>query len=186
MNNDDTGGGAGPSMIAIDLDGALLDYSPEGALPAVNWAVIRALAARGVRKVAVVTIQGGLPWHVMGVLRKDGRPYPSPAQFLNRLSVAVNALSDCGIRVAAVRVCVYHPHAAAAAIQRAALEVRAGMQRAAMTGNWHVYTTPRARKPEPLMLRSVGATEYWGDSPEDGGAARAAGVPFVKVDRFFG
>ena len=186
MNNDDTGGGAGPSMIALDLDGTLLDYSPEGERPAVNWAVIRALAARGVCKVAIVTNQGGLPWFVMDVLRKDGRPYPSPAQFLNRLAVAVDALSRYGIKVDDVRVSCYHPRADEAAIQRTATEVRAGIQRAAVAGNWRVYTTARARKPQPLMLRSVGATEYWGDSPEDGGAARAAGVPFVKVDRFFG
>ena len=173
-------------MIALDLDGTLVDYSPEGERPAVNWQLIRQLAARGVTEVAIVTNQGGLPWFVMGVTRQDGRPYPAPAQFLNRLSVAVNALSDSGIRVAAVRVCVYHPRADATAIQRAALEVRAGTQRAARTGDWHVYTTARARKPEPLMLRSVGATEYWGDSPEDEGAARAAGVPFMPVERFFG
>ena len=173
-------------MIALDLDGTLLDYSPESDSPRVNWTVIRALAERGVTAVAIVTNQGGPPWFVMGVLRKDGRPYPSPAQFLNRLAVAVDALSRYGIRVAAVRVCVYHPRAAAHAVQRAALEVRAGMQRAAMTGDWHVYTTARARKPQPLMLRSVRAAEYWGDSEEDGEAARAAGVPFVRVERFLG
>ena len=41
-----------------------------------------------------------------------------------------------------------------------------------------------ARKPSPLMLRAVGATEYWGDSPEDAEAAHNAGVPFVHVERF--
>ena len=172
--------------LALDLDGTLLDYAPEGPRPRVNWAVIRELRRRGVKQVAIVTNQGGLPWFVMDVLRKDGRPYPSPAQFLNRLAVAVDALSRYEIKVDDVRVSCYHPRADEAAIQRAATEVRAGIQRAIIAGDWHVYTTARARKPEPLMLRSVGATEYWGDSPEDEGAARAAGVPFVKVERFFG
>ena len=173
-------------MIALDLDGTLLDYSPEGPETRVNWQLIRQLAALGVTEVAIVTNQGGLPWFVMDVLRKDGRPYPSPAQFLNRLAVAVDALSRYEIKVDDVRVSCYHPRADEAAIQRAATEVRAGIQRAIIAGDWHVYTTARARKPEPLMLRSVGATEYWGDSDEDEGAARAAGVPFVRVERFFG
>ena len=49
-----------------------------------------------------------------------------------------------------------------------------------------VYTIARARKPQPLMLHSVMASEYWGDSDEDGEAAAAAGVPFVNVERFLG
>ena len=173
-------------MIALDLDGTILDYSPEGERPAVNRQVIRQLAALGVQEVAVATNQGGLPWFLMDVKRRDGRPYPSPAQFLNRLSVAVDALSGNGIRVVAVRVCVYHPRADANAIQRAATEVRAGIQRAIIAGNWRVYTTASARKPNPLMLRSVGASEYWGDSPEDQQAAQAAGIPFMLVRRFLG
>ena len=177
-------------MIAVDLDGTLLDYSPESNSPRVNHAVINALVRRGVRHVAICTNQGGLPWHVMGVLRKDGRPYPSPAQFLNRLAVAVGALERYGIRVAAVRVCVYHPRADAGAIQRAATEVREGMTRSILVADWTVYTTARSRKPEPHVLLSLkrlwGEIEYWGDSPEDGEAALAAGVPFVPVERFFG
>ena len=173
-------------MIALDLDGTLLDYSPEGTRPTVNWRVGRDLLRRGCHQVAIVTNQGGLPWFVLGATRQDGRPYPSPTQFLSRLSVAVNALSYSGIRVAAVRVCVYHPRAEARAIQRAAAEVREGMTRSILADDWRVYTTARARKPQPLMLRSVGATEYWGDSDEDEGAARTAGIPFVRVERFFG
>ena len=173
-------------MIAIDLDGTLLDYSPEGARPIANWRVIRDLLRRGCHQVAIATNQGGLPWFVLGATRQDGRPYPSPAQFLNRLAVVNGVLRGYGITVAAVRVCVYHPRAEAAAIQRAAAEVREGMARSILVDDWRVYTTARARKPQPLMLRSVGASEYWGDSDEDEGAARAAGVPFVRVERFLG
>ena len=171
--------------LALDLDGTLLDYAPEGPRPRVNWAVIRELRRRGVKQVAICTNQGGLPWHVMGARRKDERPYPSPEQFCLRLRAAVTALSGVGIKVVAVRVSVFHPRADEAAIQRAARAVRTDLGRL-MYVETKVYTTARARKPEPLMLRSVGATEYWGDSPEDEGAARAAGVPFMPVERFFG
>ena len=177
-------------MIALDLDGTLLDYSPEGERPAVNWWALNELQRRGVRRAAFLTNQGGICFGVMGSLRKNGLPYPTPKQFYVRLGVAISALAQRRINVDAVRVSCWHPAAqtqpeVAAAVQKAAQEVR-GLLAPLHWVEWCVYTTARARKPEPLMLRSVGATEYWGDSPEDGGAARAAGVPFVKVDRFFG
>ena len=172
-------------MIALDLDGTLLDYSPESDSPRVNRDVIKALQRRGIREVAICTNQGGLPWHVMGARRKDERPYPSPEQFCLRLRAAVTALSGVGIKVVAVRVSVFHPRADEAAIQRAARAVRTDLGRL-MYVETKVYTTARARKPQPLMLHSVVATEYWGDSDEDGGAAQAAGVPFVRVERFLG
>ena len=172
-------------MIALDLDGTLLDYSPESNSVRVNWQVIDALVRRGDREVAICTNQGGLPWHVMGARRKDERPYPSPEQFCLRLRAAVTALSGVGIKVVAVRVSVFHPRADEAAIQRAARAVRTDLGRL-MYVETKVYTTARARKPQPLMLHSVVATEYWGDSDEDGGAAQAAGVPFVRVERFLG
>ena len=175
-------------MIALDLDGTLLDYSPEGPTPHVNPAVIAALQARGVTAVGIVTNQGGLCFGVAGKLRKDGRPYPTPRQFATRLQAAVLALNEAGIRVVFVRVSCWHDAAArqpeiADAVQRAAREVRlwlAGLRAL----DWCVYTTAAARKPSPLMLRAVGATEYWGDSPEDAEAAHNAGVPFVHVERF--
>lgn len=180
-------------MVALDLDGTLLDYSPEGQEPRVNPVALSALSAalnRRPRQVAILTNQGGLPWWAMGVLRRDGRPYPSPEQFLRRLDFACCALSEQRIAVVAVRVSIYHPKAAPA-VQRAARLVRAGLNDMEQAGrryyrwaSWRVYTTAAARKPNPLMLRSVGATEYWGDSPEDAQAAANAGIPFVKVERF--
>lgn len=50
--------------------------------------------------------------------------------------------------------------------------------------NWAVYTTARARKPSAYMLRRAKATEYWGDSDEDGLAAAAAGITFKRIERF--
>ena len=167
-------------MIALDLDGTLLDYAPEGPEPRVNHAVIAALQARGVTEVAICTNQGGLPFGVLGKLRKDGRPYPTPFQFAVRLIEAIKVLVGVGIAVKAVHVSLWHDYAEAQAIREAqrAIEVhRYGVPVV-------VYTTPAARKPSPLMLRAVGASEYWGDSPEDAEAARNAGVPFVHVERF--
>ena len=133
-----------------------------------------------------------MSWWAMGVQRKDGRPYPSPEQFLRRRNFARCTLREYHIAVIAVRVSIYHPKADPAAVQRAARLVRAGVNYTKSDErytfhewlDWHVYTTARARKPAPLMLRSVGATEYWGDSDEDAGAAAAAGIPFVRVGRF--
>ena len=170
-------------MPALDLDPTLLSGYDDGRCLRVNLRGLADLRARRVRHVAICTNQGGLPWWAMGVSRRDGRPYPSPEQFLFRLAVAVGWLDQYGIAVSAVRVCVFHPKAPDAAIQRAARLVRAGM-RSILVPDWHIYTRADARKPAPLMLRSVGALEYWGDSDEDQGAALAASVPFVRVARF--
>lgn len=170
-------------MIALDIDGTLLDYAPVGAHPRANWELIKCLLRRRVHRVALCTNQGGLPWWTLGAVRRDGQSYPSPDQFLYRLAVAVGVLDRYGVSVAAVRVCVFHPKAPDAAIQRAARLVREGMG-SILIPDWRIYTRADARKPEALMLRSVGASEYWGDSDEDAGAAQAAGVPFVRVQRF--
>ena len=167
-------------MIALDLDGTLLDYSPDGPTPRVNRAVIAALQARGVTAVAILTNQGGLCFGVLGKLRRDGRPYPTPEQFAVRLRAAIAALTDAGIAVACVHVSLWHDYAPEDALALAAIQVESVYY----GGPVMVYTTARARKPQPFMLYSARATEYWGDSPEDAEAARNAGVPFVHVERF--
>ena len=178
-------------MIAIDLDGTLLDYNylllGE---QAINLPIVRSISRRN-EPVAIVTNQGGLPFGVRGRCRQDGRPYPTPDDFAFRLSRAIHALVNHGVLVAAVRVCVYHPKAGDVSIDLAARLVRPHLARLVSNGYirdgrkvWRVYTTGAARKPSPLMLRSVGATEYWGDSPEDAVCAAALGVPFVAVERF--
>ena len=173
-------------MIAIDLDGTLLDYDydPYRAESRVNYALLRQLRIAGVEQAAIATIQGGTPFGLMGAKRRDGRCYPTPDDFMRRLHLACEALRNGGIAVAAVRVCVFHPHAEDRYIQAAARFMRQYMP-GVLVPDWRVYTTAAARKPSPLMLRSVGASEYWGDSDEDEGAAQAAGIPFVRVARFY-
>ena len=152
------------------------------------------LQQRGVREIAICTNQGGLCFGVLGYTRRDGCEYPTPQRFDMRLAVVDAALSMYGISVCAVRVSCWHKAAetqpeVAAAVQAAARQVRmclASRNRQFHSDiDWRVYTTAAARKPQPLMLRSVGATEYWGDSDEDEGAAIAAGIPFVRVARFY-
>lgn len=169
-------------MIALDLDGTLLDYSPEGPEPRVNPAVIAALQARGVTEVAICTNQGGLPFGVLDYKRKDNRPYPKPEQFAVRLRAAIAALTDAGIRIACVRVSLWHDYATEDALAMAAIQVKSVHYGVPVM----VYTIPAFRKPNPFMLYWVGATEYWGDSDEDAQAAHNAGVPFVRVERFLG
>jgi len=169
-------------VIALDLDGTLLDYSPASGAPRVNPAAIDMLIARGVSRVAIVTNQGGLPFGVAGKRRKDGQPYPTPAQFCARLDAAHRALTRRGIHIIAVRVSCWHAYADPATIQLAARQVRDFGR--GFGSDWTVYATERARKPAAFMLHSVGATEYWGDSPEDAQAAANAGISFVAVQRF--
>ena len=169
-------------MIALDLDRTTVSGYDHVPLT-VNSDVLVALLQRNVRRVAFGTNQGGLPWFVAGIPRADGRLYPSPEQFVGRLQFAVASLAQCGIAIAAVRVCVFHPRVEDRHIQTAAHQVRDLL--AGSRFDWRVYTAAAARKPQPLMLRSVDASEYWGDSDEDEGAAQAAGIPFVRVARFY-
>lgn len=172
-------------MIAADIDGTLLDYDyTPGAEPAVNWPLIRQLAQR-TDVISLVTNQGGLPFGFDGNLRKDGRPYPVPSDFVHRLLTLHVALAEAGIGVAQVHVCVYHQRAsdeqiaAAAGVLRSLLKIKCARRFA-----WSIYTGIDWRKPSPLMLEAVGATTYYGDSDEDEAAATSAGIEFVKVERF--
>ena len=169
-------------MITLDIDGTLLGYDSYGdQAPAINLSLIRSLA-NVTRQVALVTNQGGLPWGVLGSVRRDGRCYPKPEFFYRRYLHLMEALHDHDIEDVALRVSIFHPKAPDAAIQKAAAQVRTLF--GAHLFDWKVYTTERARKPNAFMLRSVGATCYYGDSDEDEQAAIAAGIEFIRVGRF--
>ena len=63
-------------MIALDLDGTLLDYSPEGPFPKINPAALAALSAaldRRPRQVAILTNQGGCPGGRWACCPEDAR-----------------------------------------------------------------------------------------------------------------
>lgn len=173
-------------MIASDIDGTLLDYNYiPGQLPAVNWPLLRLLAER-TDTLRLVSNQGGLPWGVMGKQRKDGRAYPKPADFVGRFVHLVGALALHGVQVPGLYVCVYHPAAPADAVHRAASGVGDLLFSAMPGGEFHiaVFGDVEYRKPSPAMLVAAGATCYYGDSDEDAAAAEAAGIEFVRVERF--
>lgn len=161
-------------MITLDIDGTLLGYSGS---PTVNRPLILSLSTQ-TRQVSLVTIQGGLPF---GILNSAGK-YPRPEDFYHRLCNLQQALFEYNIHLAMLRVCIYHPKAPSNAIHNAASQLRNLLS--VFCVDWKVYTTERARKPNPFMLRSVGASVYYGDSDEDEQAALAAGIEFVKVERF--
>ena len=177
-------------MIALDQDGTILNFLRDTMETSVNWPLLQTLRRQGAKQVGIYTNQGGLPWFVAGVLRKDGREYPSPYEFVKRLQISVSALNSYGIAVPDIRISCFHPRAERKHIEAAAVDVRKCLHAAGMSDYWTVYTTARSRKPEAHVLVSLkrlwGEIEYWGDSPEDGEAALAAGVPFVPVERFFG
>lgn len=166
-------------LLAIDIDGTLLDYNYNGPVAVVNPKVALSLP----RRIALVTNQGGTSFGVAGILRSDGRPYPRPGDFVGRLSALLSFLSQSRVEVIETRISVYHPRADLDHIQMSARAIRLGLA-TLKAGEWRVYATERARKPNPLMLRSVRATEYWGDSDEDEAAAAAAGITFRRVARF--
>ena len=161
-----------PGAVALDLDGTILNYGHAGATRA-NQALPALLPAPG--PVAIITNQGGLAFH-----RANPAKYPSPAQVADRLWLAAVYLGSRGYPVQAILVSCHHPRAERAEVQRAARRLR----REYAQDGIRIFTTARARKPRPYLLRLAGATCYYGDSPEDAVAAQAAGVPFVLVERF--
>lgn len=167
-------------VIASDIDGTLLDYDyAPGELPAVNHALIEQMRRRD-NYIALITNQGGLAFGVMGAIRKDGRRYPRPADFLARLTYLAVALFHADFALDAVRVAIYHPKAPPDAL----LDVLSALGGVFGDLPLHVWGGEDYRKPSPKMLLSIPATCYYGDSDEDEQAAKAAGIEFVRVERF--
>ena len=167
-------------MLTLDIDGTLLDYDYKPGEVGVNRALICQIPTE---RIAIVTNQGGLAFGVQGLLRTDGRPYPKPDDFFTRLQYLNQVLRENGIVFTALRVSLYHPRAGQVDIRRAYEQLR-DLFYVSTLRDWRFYKTARARKPSPLMLNSIGASAYWGDSDEDEQAAVAAGIPFKRVERF--
>lgn len=170
-------------MIASDIDGTLLDYNYiPGTIPAINYPLIRQLRQR-TTELLLVTNQGGLPFGVQGIVRKDGRKYPAPEDFIDRFVCLAGALALYGISVHGLWVCVFHPKAKPEAIELAAETVDELLF--SFPGlSVHIYPGEAMRKPSPAMLNYASATCYYGDSDEDEQAAKAACIEFVRVNRF--
>lgn len=169
-------------MKTFDIDGTLLDYDYiPGASPKFNWNLISSVQGE---TIAIVTNQGGLPFGVMGAKRKDGRNYPRPIDFVRRVAALIHALRKMNVEIYRIDVCVYHPKAADETINQAVSELDILIEDGFTDLPFVIWQKADERKPSPFMLKTVGATSYYGDSDEDEHAAMAAGIPFVKVERF--
>lgn len=166
-----------PAILALDMDGTILNYGSHLLETRCNLSLL-ALLPRQRQPVAILTNQGG-----MALWRSEPNKYPSPERVAERIYAAVRFLREAGWPVEIIIASCYHPRAEHVAIQSAAAKLRGYMPQFGAEF-WLVYTAERARKPHPLMLKAAGATVYYGDSPEDGQAAQAAGIPFVAVPRF--
>lgn len=178
-------------MIASDVDGTILDYfGLPGTKPVLNQVLVREWRRLGVKQIALCTNQGGLPFGLAGIKRSAGIPYPTPEIHLWRLISLRHWLWEVGIGVGAIRISLFHPSATRLMLGRAERRLRVLLTQPQFAplgaSDLVIYTTERARKPNGLMLNSVGAEVFYGDSTDDEGAALAAGVPFVKVERFMG
>ena len=166
------------SVIALDMDGTVLNFGKHTTETRSNDALLPLLPPRGHARIAILTNQGG-----MAFSRNNPAKYPTPERVAERIYAAVRFLREAGYPVEIIMASCYHPRAEHVAIQSAAANLRGYMPQFGAK-LWRVYTTERARKPHPLMLRAAGATVYYGDSPEDAQAAVAAGIPFVAMPRF--
>lgn len=161
-------------MIALDFDGVIANYGNHATETRFNTDLLRLLPPRP-RRVVIVSNQGGMAFHAVSPER-----YPSPERVAMRLLAGIGWLEARGYKVARVLVSAYHPRAERRTIERAAALLRRELALVPRT----VYTTAKSRKPSPFMLKAARASIYYGDSPEDEQAARAAGIKFVHVSRF--
>lgn len=165
------------SYIGLDLDGTILNYNAHATEIRTNPALLAMLPRHA--DVVIISNQGGLPF---------GRI--TAEQVVKRLTIARRFLDDGGHKLLWSYFSTYHPQAQRRDIFNAAQRLRHTLMRDLFKrdimgyGQWSIFTTARSRKPEPYMLKLTEIEAYYGDSPEDEQAAKAAGVPFVSVPRF--
>lgn len=150
---------------AADLDGTIVSYGDSAVRFNPSFAL--SLAHAGDKVINIITNQGGL---VFGLR--------TAAQVAERVRVATEGLAAAGAKVNAVYICTAHPKASAKKCEAAAAQLRELMP------NAHVFGGIEYRKPNASMLAAAKASKYYGDSDEDAAAARNAGIPYVKIERF--
>lgn len=172
-------------MICYDFDGTIVDYGDHTYPPSIAYPLFA--HHDKTQPIAIVTNQGGLPCGMLGMIRDDGRPYPAPRQFTDRVLYTVDALSKRGVHVAEIHCCVYNSKIAHDCLSQCAGIVYTELHTLEATmDRIEVHYVELCRKPSPSMLLKARAHIYYGDSDEDDEAARRAGVDFVRVPRFFG
>lgn len=153
----------------LDLDGTILNYNAHNTEIRTNPALLALLPPKSL--IAIISNQGGLP---LGHI--------SAAHVAMRMATACTFLAQHGHLVVSIYASVFHPKATPAQVRNAASALR---RHAAKVGlPLSIFATERSRKPAPYMLQHTRITAYYGDSPEDAQAAKAARIPFVNVPRF--
>ena len=173
-------------IIATDFDGTVANYGAAvGSVPEFNTALLLQWVQFGVTGVAVATNQGALGMGLLEWKTPEGAPYPSPSHFARRINEFHAALRVYGIPLVCVKVATYHTRVPLDDCIRAANLLKDLVSLDVLLG---VSWMRAWRKPSPLMLLGMPSTPaiFYGDSDEDEQAAQAAGIPFVRVERFCG
>lgn len=164
-------------MLVTDLDGTLIPYNQNNReATAFNHELVKQWQARGITAIAIATNQGGMNF-------ADGlNRYPTTAVVAKRIRYAIDELAKYGITVKSVIASVYHLNADFKLTSNTMVRFIKNCEHLDIPIS--AKGTEQYRKPNPQMLFDLRATEYWGDSPEDEGAAKTARVKFYHVERF--
>lgn len=162
-------------MFGADIDGTLLDHGHKpGEVNSVNHAILKMLKREyAVHGINLISNQGGIGMGFVGV-----------DLFADRIRYLISEIEDHEMQAVSLQVSLYHTKADPDKLQQQARRLRDAIRDVPMP--WIVYSTERARKPHPYMLRRANIAMYAGDSDEDLKAAEAAGAVFIHVDRFLG
>lgn len=164
----------------FDLDGTLIAYgTPPGGKVVINEKLIDQLLMRG-DSIAIISNQGGVPFALNGATNM-----PMPEDIAVRLRALTDYLAGKGVHISGIYVCAFHERARADRVVEASRKIVSACADLGIT-NIVSYMSVHARKPDPFMITTSGVEVYFGDSSEDEQAAAAAGIEFVRVERFTG
>ena len=163
----------------FDLDGTLLNYGNEAFTTHVNTALLDTLVGTPDAPVfiKIATNQGGLQFGEDGI-----KKFPTVSYFTDRIIRLMDACRERNIYIDRVFACIYHPKGD----QQLEAYVRDEITASSIGRSITVLNDASYRKPAPGMLQMAQCDLYYGDSDEDEQAAQAAGIPFIRVDRFHG
>lgn len=157
--------------IGLDLDGTILNYGAHRSEIRTNPALLPLLPRSA--RVVIISNQGGLP-----------RGRIAASQVARRVHRACQFLEDSGHGLLWCYFSCFHPGASSNEIRNASKRLRYELSKIFDQPFWSIFTTEWSRKPSSYMLKLTEIQTYYGDSPEDEAAAKAAGIPFVSVPRF--
>lgn len=164
----------------FDLDGTLIAYgTPPGGKVIINDKLIDQLLETG-DSIVIVSNQGGVPFALNGVTNM-----PMPEDIAVRLRTLTDYMAGRGIYIDGIYICAYHAKARADRVVEASRKIVSACADLGIT-NIVSYMSQHARKPSPFMITASGVEAFLGDSDEDEQAAAAAGIEFVRVERFTG